>query len=189
MPRILRPPLMMSMTLMFGANRCGVRYRTPRIARNDLSGRSGPNAASCRDACFFAHCRSKSPRFSFAENAGTPYQKVAARPRHPPAARPQSRSDRDRRHAAGDHDENGIHMSDCIHCDIHDMLDEHLQKEGADLAEIAAKVTEVLADLVLMANPPERAALIADVIANLGGFVLEKSAEDPDDPGPRRSRH
>jgi hypothetical protein len=69
------------------------------------------------------------------------------------------------------------------------MLDEHLQKEGADLAEVAAKVTEVLADLILMANPSERTALMADVVANLGGFVLEKSAEDPDDPGPRRSRH
>jgi hypothetical protein len=80
-------------------------------------------------------------------------------------------------------------MSDCIHCDIHDMLDEHLAKDGADLAAIAAKVTEVLADLILMANPTERASLMADVIANLGGFVLEKAAEDPDDPGERRSRH
>jgi hypothetical protein len=104
-------------------------------------------------------------------------------------ARPRGRIDRDRNAATGDHDENGQHMSDCIHCDIHDMLDEHLQKDGADLAEVAAKVTEVLADLILMANPAERTALMADVIANLGGFVLEKSADDPDDPGQRRSRH
>jgi hypothetical protein len=79
-------------------------------------------------------------------------------------------------------------MSDCIHCDIHDLLDEHLDKEGADLAAIAAKVTEVLADLILMASPVERATLMADVVANLGSFVLEKGAEDPDDPGERR-RH
>ena len=39
-------------------------------------------------------------------------------------------------------------MSDCLHCDIHDMLESHLQSEQADLAEIAAKITEVLADLM-----------------------------------------
>ena len=39
-------------------------------------------------------------------------------------------------------------MSDCIHCDIHDLLDAELGRDGADLAQIAAKVTEVLADLV-----------------------------------------
>jgi len=42
-------------------------------------------------------------------------------------------------------------MSDCLHCDIHEMLESHLQSEQADLAEIAAKVTEVLSDLILMA--------------------------------------
>lgn len=80
-------------------------------------------------------------------------------------------------------------MSDCIHCDIHDLLDEHLAKDGADLAAVAAKVTEVLADLILMADPAERTTLMADVIANLGGFVLEKGTIDPDDAGERRSRH
>ena len=38
----------------------------------------------------------------------------------------------------------------------------------------ATKVTEVLADLILLAPPDERAALMADVLANLGQFVLEK---------------
>ncbi len=47
-------------------------------------------------------------------------------------------------------------MSDCLHCDIHEMLESHLQSEKADLAEIAAKVTEVLADLILMALPTSR---------------------------------
>ena len=40
-------------------------------------------------------------------------------------------------------------MSDCLHCDIHERLESHLQSEQADLAEIAAKVTEVLADLII----------------------------------------
>ena len=79
-------------------------------------------------------------------------------------------------------------MSDCLHCDIHEMLESHLQSEQADLAEIAAKVTEVLADLILMAPPDDRVMMMADVVANLGGMVLEKSQEaDPN--SPRRSSH
>ncbi len=66
-------------------------------------------------------------------------------------------------------------MSDCIHCDIHDLLEPELVREGADLGAIAAKVTEVLADLVIMADPQDRTALLADVVANLGHIVLEKT--------------
>ena len=76
-------------------------------------------------------------------------------------------------------------MSDCLHCEIHDMLESHLQSEQVDLAEIAARVTEVLADLILMAPPAERHTLMADVLANLGGMVLEKSQEvRSDQPAP-----
>jgi len=73
-------------------------------------------------------------------------------------------------------------MSDCIHCDIHDLLEPELAREGADLGQISAKVTEVLADLVLIAAPEDRTALLADVIANLGHMVLEKS-EHPETGG------
>jgi len=79
-------------------------------------------------------------------------------------------------------------MSDCLHCEIHDMLESHLQSEQADLAEIAARVAEVLADLILMAPPGEQTMLMADVLANLGGMVLEKSQES-DPSNPRRSSH
>jgi len=68
------------------------------------------------------------------------------------------------------------------------MLESHLQSEQADLAEIAAKVTDVLADLILMAPPAEQLMMMADVVANLGGMVLEKSQE-PDPTNPRRSSH
>ena len=76
-------------------------------------------------------------------------------------------------------------MSDCIHCDIHDLLEPELARDGADLGAIAAKVTEVLADLVVMADPQDRAALLADVIANLGHIVLEK-IDQPQGTGGRR---
>jgi hypothetical protein len=79
-------------------------------------------------------------------------------------------------------------MSDCLHCDIHEMLDVHLQSEQADLGEIAARVTEVLADLILMAPPADQAMLLAAVVANLGGMVLEKNQEAGPN-SPRRSSH
>jgi Zn-dependent protease len=50
-------------------------------------------------------------------------------------------------------------MSDCLHCDIHELLDSQLQGKEANLAEIAAKVTEVLADIILMAPPDEQSTL------------------------------
>jgi hypothetical protein len=84
------------------------------------------------------------------------------------------------------HKEN--HMSDCLHCDIHELLEDRLQNQEVNLAEITAKVTEVLADLILMAPSDEQSTLMADVLANLGSFVLEKK-EDTDPAKPRRSSH
>jgi hypothetical protein len=81
-------------------------------------------------------------------------------------------------------------MSECLHCDIHELLDSQLQGKEANLAEIAAKVTEVLADIILTAPPDDQATLMADVLANLGSFLLEKKEEaGPTNPNPRRSRH
>jgi len=79
-------------------------------------------------------------------------------------------------------------MSDCLHCDIHELLESRLQDKEVNLVELAARVTEVLADLILMAPPDDQSKLMADILANLGSFVLEKKEEaDPDNP--RRSRH
>jgi len=58
----------------------------------------------------------------------------------------------------------------------------------ADLTVIVAKVTEVLADLILMAPPDEQSMLMADILANLGSFLLEKK-EESDPTKPRHSRH
>jgi hypothetical protein len=47
---------------------------------------------------------------------------------------------------------------------------------------------EVLSDLILMAPPGDQAMLLAAVVSNLGGMVLENSQEaDPNSPG--RSSH
>jgi hypothetical protein len=66
-------------------------------------------------------------------------------------------------------------MSDCLHCDINDLVEKRLESEGADLAELAARVTESLADLILLAPPADQSKLMADVLANLGQAFLEKS--------------
>ncbi len=79
-------------------------------------------------------------------------------------------------------------MSDCLHCDIHELLESQLENREANLAEIAGKVTEVLADLILMAPPEEQSTLMADLLANLGGFLLEKK-DLTDSTSPRRSSH
>ena len=78
-------------------------------------------------------------------------------------------------------------MSECLHCDIHELLESRLQNE-ANLVEIAAKVTEVLADVILMAPADEQSTLMADTLANFGSFLLEKK-ESADPTNPRRSSH
>ena len=79
-------------------------------------------------------------------------------------------------------------MSDCLHCDIHELLDNKLEGKEANLAEIAAKVTEVLADIILTAPPDDQTTLMADIRANLGSFLLEKK-EEADPSKPRHSSH
>ncbi len=75
-------------------------------------------------------------------------------------------------------------MSDCLHCDIHELLKAPLQSQGANIAEIAAKVTEVLADLILMVPPDQQSTLMADILVNLGNFLVEKK-ESADETKPR----
>jgi hypothetical protein len=72
-------------------------------------------------------------------------------------------------------------MSDCLHCDINELVDKRLESENADLADLAARVTESLVDLIMLAPPADQAKFIADVLANLGQFYLEKiGAAEPD---------
>lgn len=79
-------------------------------------------------------------------------------------------------------------MSNCLHCEILELLESRLQNQEVNLAEVAGKVTEVLADLILMAPPDDQSTLMADMLANLGSFLLEKK-EEADPSNPRRSSH
>ena len=50
-------------------------------------------------------------------------------------------------------------MSDCLHCDINELVQKHMEREGADLAELAARMTESLADLILLAPETDQSNL------------------------------
>ena len=68
-------------------------------------------------------------------------------------------------------------MSDCLHCDINDLVQRHLeQNEATDVEEVAAKMAESLADLILSSTESEQAKLLAHAIAALGDLYLQKSS-------------
>ena len=66
-------------------------------------------------------------------------------------------------------------MSDCLHCDINDLVQKHVEGGTNDLVEIASMMAESVADLVLLAPEEDRANLLAHVISTVGQIVLEKS--------------
>jgi hypothetical protein len=66
-------------------------------------------------------------------------------------------------------------MSECLHCDVNDLVEKELEREDADIAELAARLAESLADLIILAPPGDQSKLMADVISNLGQAYLEKT--------------
>jgi hypothetical protein len=66
-------------------------------------------------------------------------------------------------------------MSDCLHCDINDLVQTHLERGGADLADLAARMVESLVDLILLAPADQQATLMADAMACFGQAFLERS--------------
>jgi hypothetical protein len=65
----------------------------------------------------------------------------------------------------------------CLHCEINDLVQEHLEgQETVDAVALAANITESLVDLILLAPEKERAKLLAATIAHLGQAFLEKSS-------------
>jgi hypothetical protein len=73
-------------------------------------------------------------------------------------------------------------MSDCLHCDINQLVQERMERGEVDLAELTSMVAESLADLILVAPEIDQAKLLADAIAQLGQTLLEKSGAVEGDP-------
>jgi hypothetical protein len=66
-------------------------------------------------------------------------------------------------------------MSDCLHCDINELVSKHVEHND-DVALIASKIVESLVDLILSVEPAaDQAKLMADSLAHFGEMFLEKS--------------
>ena len=66
-------------------------------------------------------------------------------------------------------------MTECLHCQINQLVQERMESGHADLAEIASMMVESLADLVLLALESEQPKLIAYALSELGQMLLEKT--------------
>ena len=67
-------------------------------------------------------------------------------------------------------------MSECLHCEINDLVQEHIeQSDPVDLTDLAAKMVESLVELIVLAPENEQAKIMADVLSHFGQVFLEKS--------------
>jgi hypothetical protein len=65
-------------------------------------------------------------------------------------------------------------MSECLHCEINQLVQERMESGHADLAEIASMMDESLADLLVLAPESEQPKLMAYALSELGQAVLDK---------------
>jgi len=65
-------------------------------------------------------------------------------------------------------------MSDCLHCDINELIRERIEgQDNVDLADMAARVAESLAELIMLAPKDQWGELLAEAIRHLGNTVIE----------------
>ncbi len=66
-------------------------------------------------------------------------------------------------------------MSECLHCEINQLVQDRFERGNTDLIEMASMITESLADLILLAPESDRSNLMAHALSAIGQIVLEKS--------------
>jgi hypothetical protein len=65
-------------------------------------------------------------------------------------------------------------MSDCLHCDINELVRERIEgQETVDLADMVARMSESLAETIMLGPKDQWAALMAEAIRHLGQTMLE----------------
>jgi hypothetical protein len=65
-------------------------------------------------------------------------------------------------------------MSDCLHCDINELVRERIEgQENVDLADMVARVAESLAELIMLGPKDQWASLMSEAIRHLGQTMLE----------------
>ncbi len=65
-------------------------------------------------------------------------------------------------------------MSDCLHCDINELVQQRFEHGDTDLVEMASMIVESLADLVLLAPEGDQPNLMAHALSAFGQTFLEK---------------
>jgi len=64
-------------------------------------------------------------------------------------------------------------MSDCLHCDINDLVRERIEgQENIDLADMVARMAESLAETIMLGPQDQWAVLLAEAIRHLGNTVV-----------------
>jgi len=66
----------------------------------------------------------------------------------------------------------------CLHCDINDIVREHVEAGGdapINLPELIAKVSESLVDLIMLGPEEQWGNLLAEAMREIGDAFLEKS--------------
>jgi hypothetical protein len=72
--------------------------------------------------------------------------------------------------------ENDISSESCLHCEINEVVREHIEAlEKVGVADLAARIAESLVELVLLAPEEEDGKLLAATIAHVAQAFLEKS--------------
>ena len=67
-------------------------------------------------------------------------------------------------------------MSDCLHCDINELIRERIEgKDDVDLVDLIGRVSESLAELIMLGPKDQWATLLAEAIRHLGNTVIEDS--------------
>ena len=66
-------------------------------------------------------------------------------------------------------------MSDCLHCDINELVRERIEgHDNIDLGDMVARVSESLAELIMLAPKEQWAVLMAEAMRQLGQVVIEE---------------
>jgi hypothetical protein len=66
-------------------------------------------------------------------------------------------------------------MSDCLHCDINELVRERIEgQDNVDLGDMVARVSESLAELIMLAPKEQWAVLMAEAMRQLGQVVIEE---------------
>jgi len=65
-------------------------------------------------------------------------------------------------------------MSDCLHCDINELVRERIEgQDNVDLADLVARMAESLAETIMLGPKDQWAALLAEAIRHLGNTMIE----------------